>query len=67
MMRIKIETYGCSANMADSEFIVDSLSKEHDIVDENPDFYIINTCGVKGPTEEKIINRLRKIKGKEVA
>jgi threonylcarbamoyladenosine tRNA methylthiotransferase CDKAL1 len=58
-MRIKIETYGCSANYADSEFMIDSLSKEFEVVEKNPDLLIVNTCGVKGPTEEKIVNRLR--------
>jgi len=67
-MKIYIETYGCSANQADSEMIAGVLEGEgHTITDEkDSDIIIINTCFVKTPTEMKIIDRIKRLKGKKL-
>ncbi|KYC54250.1 MAG: coproporphyrinogen III oxidase [Candidatus Methanofastidiosum methylothiophilum] len=56
--KIFVETYGCTQNKGDSEiikyllkeFLVDSIDKA--------DIVIVNTCGVKGQTEKKIVERI---------
>ncbi|MHA1864649.1 MAG: tRNA (N(6)-L-threonylcarbamoyladenosine(37)-C(2))-methylthiotransferase [Candidatus Thorarchaeota archaeon] len=59
-----LETYGCSLNSADSDIIVGNLAE----IDGNrveaidtADLIILNTCGVKEPTEDRIISRLEKL------
>lgn len=59
-----METYGCAANQAESEIMGGLLDQAgfHDV--GNPreaDLIIVNTCGVKRPTEDKIIERLRRL------
>ncbi|MBU7032702.1 MAG: tRNA (N(6)-L-threonylcarbamoyladenosine(37)-C(2))-methylthiotransferase [Theionarchaea archaeon] len=61
MMHIYLETYGCTMNRADSEIIKALL---HDSLTEDfkeADCVIINSCGVKGPTERKIKKRIAEI------
>ena len=60
-MSIYLETYGCTMNKADSE-IIKALLKDQ-ITDNfnEADVVIINSCGVKGPTEHKIRKRIREI------
>lgn len=67
-MRIYVETYGCSANKADSEYMIEILRRRHEIVWDwkEADLVIINTCGVKGPTEEKIVRRISSLNGKRI-
>ena len=63
-MRIFIETYGCSANQAESEIVGGLLAKAgHDLVNtmEGSDLVVINTCFVKTPTEQKIMHRISEI------
>ena len=56
--KIFIETYGCTQNKGDSE-ILKYLLKDFlvDSIDE-ADTVIVNTCGVKGQTEKKIVLRI---------
>jgi len=59
-----LETYGCSLNKADSDLIVGRLSgigaeQTEDI--ESADFIVLNTCGVKEPTEDRIVYRLKEL------
>jgi len=59
-----LETYGCSLNKADSDLIVGRLNglgaeQTNDI--ELADLIVLNTCGVKEPTEDKIIHRLEEL------
>lgn len=69
-MRIYIETYGCTTNQADSDLIRGILSRNHDIVNspENAELVVVNTCGVVGYTERKILRRIEELKkaGKKV-
>ncbi|MFW9888854.1 MAG: tRNA (N(6)-L-threonylcarbamoyladenosine(37)-C(2))-methylthiotransferase [Candidatus Thorarchaeota archaeon] len=59
-----LETYGCSLNKADSDLIVGRLNglgaeQTHDI--EVAALIVLNTCGVKEPTEDRIIHRLEEL------
>jgi len=58
-----IETYGCTSNKADSYIISDVLKKANykETSLENAQFIIINTCGVKEQTENKIKARLENL------
>ena len=66
-----IETYGCTLNHADSE-IMEGLLKAQGFSVENGrfaqagshDYIIINTCTVKTPTEQRILDRIAKASGK---
>ncbi|MFX0024992.1 MAG: tRNA (N(6)-L-threonylcarbamoyladenosine(37)-C(2))-methylthiotransferase [Candidatus Hermodarchaeota archaeon] len=58
-----IETYGCTSNKADS-YIITNLLKKSNYLQSNLDdanFIIINTCGVKQQTENKIKTRLESL------
>lgn len=58
-MKIFIKTYGCQANINDSELLAGKLIGEgHQIVDseEKADKIIVNTCSVKNKTQSKIIH-----------
>lgn len=60
-MRYYIETYGCAANEFDSlvisNFLENSGWQKSNL--EDSDLIILNTCGVKKPTEDKILFRLK--------
>jgi len=63
-LRIYMETYGCSANQAESEIMGGLLAEAgFELVNtmEDSDFVIINTCFVKTPTEQKIRHRISEI------
>jgi MiaB-like tRNA modifying enzyme len=62
IMRIYIETYGCTLNQADSDIMAALLSK-HRLVEsaEESDVVILNTCTVKGATENKIFDRMKRL------
>lgn len=56
-----IETYGCSANQNNSEILLGKLAESGLQLTENPeiaDILILNTCIVKGPTENKMKGRI---------
>lgn len=61
-MKIIIKSFGCSANTADSEVMAGCLTKAgHKLVNKETeaDILIFNTCAVKGPTENRIIDAIR--------
>lgn len=62
IMRVYIETYGCTLNQADSD-IMAALLSNHELVQsvEESDVVILNTCTVKGVTENKIFDRMRRL------
>ena len=64
-MRIWLETYGCSLNKFDSYIIRYYLISEgfsiSDSIDK-ADIIIVNSCGVKKQTEDRIISRLKKLR-----
>ena len=56
--RVFLKTYGCTLNQADGELLAALIKrKNYSITDseENAQAIIINTCGVKPATEEKIV------------
>lgn len=58
-----LETYGCASNKADS-YIISTVLKNANYVQvplNDAEFIIINTCGVKQQTENKIKRRLRNL------
>ncbi len=63
-MRYYIETYGCAANQADGEIMSGLLEGAGHVPSDGPegaDVLVVNTCGVKSPTEDKVISRLREL------
>lgn len=66
-MRIFIETYGCTLNRADSEIMKGILlSKGASLAadESEADVIILNTCTVKTPTEQRIMQRISALSGK---
>ncbi len=61
-MRVHTKTFGCSANVAESEIMEGLLSKEHDIIDseEQADTILINACTVKG--DKTVLDEVRRLK-----
>lgn len=60
--RIYVRSFGCPTNLADGEVIIDCLSEVgHEVVQkiEDADILIYNTCAVKTPTENRIMNILK--------
>lgn len=69
-MRVFVRTFGCSANQADSEVIAGCLAKAClELVESEveADVVVYNSCAVKGPTENRIIDALKRVpKGRKV-
>ena len=60
--RVFIKNFGCSSNTADSEVLAGCLAQAgYKIVlsETEADLLIYNTCAVKGPTENRIINEIK--------
>ncbi len=61
--RVYVKSFGCPTNLADGEVIAGCLSKAgFDIVEgvHNADILVYNTCAVKAPTENRMVDILRK-------
>jgi threonylcarbamoyladenosine tRNA methylthiotransferase CDKAL1 len=61
--RVYVKSFGCPTNLADGEAISGCLSSAgFDVVEEihNADILIYNTCAVKSPTENRMVDILRK-------
>jgi threonylcarbamoyladenosine tRNA methylthiotransferase CDKAL1 len=69
-MYVFVKSYGCSANLADSEVLSGCLAKAGYKLASSAseaDVLIYNTCAVKGPTENRVIASLKRApKGKKV-
>ncbi|MCD6547238.1 MAG: tRNA (N(6)-L-threonylcarbamoyladenosine(37)-C(2))-methylthiotransferase [Nanoarchaeota archaeon] len=63
-MKIYFETYGCAANQADELVMRSILKNDFEFTKNIEDSHIIImlTCGVKGSTENKIIQRIKHIR-----
>ncbi|MGX7586062.1 tRNA (N6-isopentenyl adenosine(37)-C2)-methylthiotransferase MiaB [Candidatus Karelsulcia muelleri] len=64
-MKFYLETYGCQMNIYDSEIICSILLKSGFIKTSNlkkADIILLNTCSIREKPEQKIFNRLIKIK-----
>lgn len=69
-MRVFVKSFGCSANLADGEVLAGCLAKAgFELADSAlaADMVIYNTCAVKGPTENRMLEILRRApQGKKV-
>jgi MiaB-like tRNA modifying enzyme len=68
MPKALIQTYGCTLNQADSDAMEAILKgrgidveREGSASDDNYDYVIINTCTVKTATEQRILERLKRL------
>jgi MiaB-like tRNA modifying enzyme len=63
--RVFIKSYGCSSNKADTEKLLWYLKKmgARIVNEEESDIVILNSCGVKQPTEDKILRSARDLSG----
>jgi threonylcarbamoyladenosine tRNA methylthiotransferase CDKAL1 len=60
--KVFIKNFGCSSNVADGEVLAGCLSKAEfhlTTTESEADLLIYNTCAVKGPTENRIINEIK--------
>lgn len=58
------ENYGCAANKFDLGVMLGRLKAEGCRFSDNPeesDVILVNTCGVKKPTEDRVIERIRRL------
>ncbi len=63
-MKACIETYGCAANLAGAEVMAGILAQEGFSPCGEPgsaDVIVVNTCFVKSPTEQKVLQRIRRL------
>lgn len=63
-MKVFIKTFGCELNRADSEVIAGLLDEAgFELVDsvKKADIVIVNSCGVKLPTQNKILDYIKKV------
>lgn len=69
-MRVFVESFGCSANQADGAVLKGCLAEAgYDIAESvsAADIIVYNTCAVKGPTEDRMIELSRRVsKNKKV-
>ena len=70
MVKVYIETYGCTMNQSDSDIMRGIIAKNFELVYnvDEADVVIINSCGVVDFTERKILKRAESLKrqGKKV-
>ena len=62
-MQVFVKSFGCSANTADSEVLAGCLAQAGFKLassESEADVLIYNTCAVKGPTENRIIDALKR-------
>ncbi len=60
-LKVRIETYGCQMNVADSEVVAATLTEAgYDITDSDTDAdaVVINTCSIRDNAEQKIYGRI---------
>lgn len=60
--RVYVESYGCTSNKFDLEIILAYMKQAGYRVTKEPrsaDVFLVNTCGVKKPTEDRVIAKLR--------
>jgi threonylcarbamoyladenosine tRNA methylthiotransferase CDKAL1 len=67
-MRVFVKSFGCSANLADGEVLAGCLAEagfELSFSVSAADAVIYNTCAVKGPTENRIVEILKRVPKKK--
>jgi len=68
-MKVFIQTFGCQANIADSEQIAGLLKQNNYELandEEGADAIIVNSCSVKNKTQSKILDYIKKNKNKKI-
>ncbi|MDD5339887.1 MAG: radical SAM protein, partial [Candidatus ainarchaeum sp.] len=62
--KVCVETYGCTLNQADSDILSALLKEKYSLVDVpgRADVIVLNTCTVKGVTENKILEYVRRLR-----
>lgn len=63
-MHVFVKSFGCSTNLADGEVLAGCLAEAgYELVDgvAVADVVIYNTCAVKGPTENRVIEALKRV------
>ncbi len=63
-MRVFVKSFGCSSNLADGEVLAGCLAEAgFTLVDSvrAADVVVLNTCAVKGPTENRMIELLKRV------
>jgi len=63
-MRVFVKSFGCSTNLADGEILAGCLAEAgYKLVDSvsSADLIIYNTCAVKGPTENRMIEISKRV------
>lgn len=66
-MKVYIETFGCTFNQADSQIMAGILKENQRVITDSPedaDIIIMNTCYVKHPTEQKVLNKIQNMKNR---
>ena len=60
-MKVHVSTYGCSANQASAEIMMETIKQiGHELVDEkDAEVVVLNSCTVKYATEQKILHKIR--------
>ena len=64
--KVRIETYGCQMNVADSEVVVSILGMAGYSMadnDEDADAALLNTCSIRDNAEQKILARVANSSG----
>ncbi|AEK73419.1 2-methylthioadenine synthetase [Thermococcus sp. 4557] len=64
MVRVHVETYGCTRNRADAEMMEAILVSAGYGLAETPetaDYVVVNTCAVKDPTEKHMRERIKEL------
>ncbi len=62
-MRVFVKSFGCSTNLADGEVLAGCLAEAGHQLTKSPseaEIIIYNTCAVKGPTENRMIETLKR-------
>lgn len=68
-MKVFVETYGCTLNQADSEIlkgVLDGKGVSLCCSTEEADVLVLNTCFVKKQTQQRILDRLKRLGGKKI-
>jgi threonylcarbamoyladenosine tRNA methylthiotransferase CDKAL1 len=63
-MRVLVRSFGCSANQADGTVLSGCLAEAgHELVGSvsSADLVVYNTCAVKGPTEDRMVEICRRV------
>jgi len=63
-LKVYLETHGCTMNKSDSEIILRILHDSGFKITSSPekaDLIILNTCNVKQPTEQRMLNRAKRL------